>query len=90
MLFRSLNPKNKSHGSSQWRNKNFKPGNALPYGCENFSPATFPQGHTVCFVAVVFNFSTEPITLLEHQKAYHFKVIACSRCTGVDEENCTC
>ena len=35
-----LNPKNKSHGSSQWRNKNFKPGNALPYGCENFSPAT--------------------------------------------------
>jgi hypothetical protein len=43
-----LNPKKKSKGSSPWRSENFVPGVALPCGCENFSPAAFPQGHTVC------------------------------------------
>ena len=43
-----LNPEKKSKGSSPWRSENFVPGVALPCGCENFSPAAFPQGHTVC------------------------------------------
>ena len=42
-----LNPKKKSKGSSPWRSENFVPGVVLPCGCENFSPAVFPQGHTV-------------------------------------------
>lgn len=47
-----LNPDAVSPGSSWWRHSNFKPGKDLPCGCQNFSPAAFPQGHTVGFIRI--------------------------------------
>jgi hypothetical protein len=85
-----LAPKNKSCGSSWWRNAHFKPGVTLPCGCENFSPATFPQGHTVTFVAAAPGFEADLIALLEYTEVNNFTVVTHSRCTGVDGKDCTC
>lgn len=36
---------------SAWRSSNFYKGTELPSGCQDFSPAWFPQGHTVSFMS---------------------------------------
>ena len=75
-----------SPGSSPWRHANFKCGKVLPRGCGNFSPAAFPQGHTVSFIAVTC-VDTERTSLLEDSSPNNFTVATDSSCTGVGEGN---
>lgn len=73
---RHFTVKNKPHGSSWWRDAFYKPGVTLPSGCENFSPAAFPQGHMVHFTYSTSSSETDYGTLSECGKTHHFKIIA--------------
>ena len=81
----------KSPGSSWWQGEHFKPGVALPSGCENFSPAASPQGHRVYGVLSLFPVLIPRYGILvEFREADYLTVIVDSRCTIMAREDLTC
>jgi len=86
----SLKPEKISLGSASWRNSHFKPGEALPCGCLNFSPVAFPLGHTVCLLAPASTVKAEDGTPTEHRGTHHLTDITDQGRPSMDERDSAC
>jgi len=68
---------------ARWRNQNFREGEELEFGCNNFSPAWFPLGQTVSFVSCGCLGGTDLCIGIEPATSNHLKTLEESRSHGV-------